>query len=98
MIEDQLNAVKTLDDLRRVLVEARAEKPRVLDFNILMREQADAERLVREQWPQMGATRLIERFSREHPALCTSAEAANLTGLPAFVLAVGRAMNIGATQ
>jgi hypothetical protein len=91
VIEEKLQAVRTLSDLERVLIGARAEKPRVLDFNMLMREQDAAKRLVREQF-NADATALMENFARQYPGLTMSAEAANLASCPALVLAVARVM------
>jgi hypothetical protein len=89
VIEEKLNAVQTVSDLERVLIEARSQQARVIDFNMLMREQFEANRLVREQF-NADATAVMEDFARRYPALTMSAEAANLASCPALVLAVAR--------
>lgn len=94
-IDDQLRAVVTIGDLELVLHKVGKEKPRSIDFNTLMREQFEADRLVAEHFPGMNTVKVISQFGTLHRFASDTVEAVNLGTHPQLVLALARIVMSG---
>src|SRR6266852_4669206 len=92
-VDEELERVATLDDLKRVLVAARCEQPRRLDAIEFDREQYEAQKRVRDEYG-VDAQHIMQQFAARHTDILVLAEASNIASHPEFVAAVARLMKL----